>query len=112
MSVDLTTSYLGIELKNPLVAAASPLTANLESLKLLEQAGAAAVVLPTLFEEQIEHEQWAVHQLHEFLTESFAESLDFHPEHDNYNTGPDGHLRTDRNGETVARHSRHRQFEW
>jgi dihydroorotate dehydrogenase (fumarate) len=92
MNVDLTTKYLGLELKNPLVAAASPLTAKPESLQQLEEAGAAAVVLPSLFEEQIEHEQWAVYQLHEFQTESFAESLDYFPALDTYNTGPDSYL--------------------
>lgn len=54
MSVDLTTSYMGLELRNPLVASASPLTGRIEDLLAIELAGAAAVVLPSLFEEQIE----------------------------------------------------------
>ena len=53
MSIDLTTRYLGLKLKNPLVIAASPLTEQVESLVRLEEAGAAAAVLPSLFEEQI-----------------------------------------------------------
>jgi dihydroorotate dehydrogenase (fumarate) len=92
MSVDLSTTYLGLTLRNPLVAAASPLTSGPETLRQLYDAGASAVVLPSLFEEQIEHEAWAVHQMHEFQTESFAESLDWFPEMDTYNTGPDFYL--------------------
>ncbi len=93
MSVDLTTQYLGLKLKNPLVASASPMTGNLESLQRLEEAGAAAVVLPSLFEEQIDHEQVAIQQLQEFQTDSFAESLDYFPELDTYNTGPNSYLK-------------------
>jgi dihydroorotate dehydrogenase (fumarate) len=54
--MDLSTTYLGLSLKNPLVPSAGPLTGELDSLRRLEDAGAAAVVLPSLFEEQIEHE--------------------------------------------------------
>ncbi len=77
--LDLTTNYLGFELKNPLIAAASPLTKSLESIKKLEDNGIAAVVMHSLFEEQINHEQ---HQLDHFLyhgSESFAEALDYFP---------------------------------
>ena len=59
MSVNLRTRYLGLELRNPIVASASPLTGTVESLKRLEDAGVAAVVLPSLFEEQIEHDEMA-----------------------------------------------------
>ena len=59
MSVDLRTRYLGLELQHPIVASASPLTGSLDSLKRLQAAGVAAVVLPSLFEEQIEHEEMA-----------------------------------------------------
>ncbi|HLB04281.1 MAG TPA: hypothetical protein VJK66_04625, partial [Gaiellaceae bacterium] len=62
MSAELRTTYLGLELESPLVASASPLTGELETLRALEQAGAAAVVLPSLFEEQIEHESVEVHE--------------------------------------------------
>ena len=55
--IDLSTTYLGMRLRNPLVPSASPLGANLDSLRRLEAAGAAAVVLPSLFEEQIVHEE-------------------------------------------------------
>ena len=63
MSVDLSTRYLGLALKHPIVASASPLTGSVDSLKRLQDAGVAAVVLPSLFEEQIEHEEMATHNL-------------------------------------------------
>lgn len=53
--VDLSVDYLGMTLRSPLMASASPMTSNVESLKRLEDAGCAAVVLPSLFEEEIEH---------------------------------------------------------
>ena len=53
MTIDLSTTYLGLRLSNPLIASSSPLTGNLDSLRRLEDAGAAAVVLPSLFEEQL-----------------------------------------------------------
>ena len=55
--MDLTTTYLGLPLKNPLVASASPLTRDIDNIRRLEDAGAAAVVLPSIFEEQIRHEE-------------------------------------------------------
>jgi dihydroorotate dehydrogenase (fumarate) len=63
MSVDLSSGYLGLPLANPVVASASPLTGSLDSLKRLQDAGVGAVVLPSLFEEQIEHEEMATHNL-------------------------------------------------
>lgn len=91
MSIDLTTKYLGLELKNPLVVAACPLCNDADSLQRLEEAGAAAAVLPSLFEEQIEHEEKEVNQLYEFQTESFAESLSLFPEL-SYHTGTKDYL--------------------
>lgn len=93
MSVDLSTNYLGIRLRSPLVASASPLTAKLESLQKLEQAGAAAAVLPSLFEEQIEHEEQQLAKLHDYHAESFAESLSYFPEQEDYRVGADDYLR-------------------
>ena len=93
MSIDLRTRYLGLKLKNPMVVSACPLTGNLNTLHQLEAAGAAAVVLPSLFEEQIEHDQWAIHHMQEFQAESIAESLDFFPEMEDYNTGPETYLK-------------------
>ncbi len=94
MTVDLSTWYLGMKLKNPLgVAACPPLTGNLDSLRRLEEAGAAFAVLPSLFEEQIEHEELELNRLFEYQTESFAEALTHFPLFDQYNTGPGEYLR-------------------
>lgn len=92
MSVDLSTEYLGLRLKNPLGASASPLTGNLDMLRRLEDAGTSVAVLPSLFEEQIEHEEFQVAQMYDFQTESYAESLTHFPELHNYSTGPEEYL--------------------
>ncbi len=93
MSVDLTTRYLGLELAHPLVPSASPLTGGIESLRRLEEAGAAAVVLPSLFEEQIEHEAMAVHESLEQGVAAYAEAAGgYLPEMEDYNTGPSSYL--------------------
>jgi len=92
VSPDLRTTYLGLQLKSPLVASASPLTGTLDSLKALEEAGAAAVILPSLFEEQIEHEETTVHDMLEQGVHSFGEALTYFPEMDDYNTGPGAYL--------------------
>jgi dihydroorotate dehydrogenase (fumarate) len=87
MKVDLTTTYLGLKLKNPLVASAGPLTGNLDSLRQLDESGIAAVVLPSLFEEQIEHDDVQLNRLFEYQAESFAESLSYFPESADYGKG-------------------------
>jgi len=90
--IDLTTKYLGITLKNPLVVSASPLSEDLGNIRRMEDAGASAVVLPSLFEEQISVES---NTLDRFLwqgTDSFAESLTYIPDMTGYNLGPDGYL--------------------
>jgi len=93
MSVDLSTKYLGLKLKNPLgVSACASLTGNLDSLRRLEDAGASIAVLPSLFEEQIEHDEAEIARLYDFHTESFAEALTHFPEHQDYNTGPEEYL--------------------
>ncbi|QDV83326.1 dihydroorotate dehydrogenase-like protein [Planctomycetes bacterium TBK1r] len=91
-NIDLSTSYLGLDLKNPFIASASPLTGSVESLLHLERAGAAAVVLPSLFEEQIEHEREQFEQLNAYQSDSMAESLSFFPDLERYNTGPEEYL--------------------
>jgi len=91
MSIDLRTRYLGLELRNPIVASASPLTGTVESLKRLEAAGVAAVVLPSLFEEQIEHDEMAAHKLMLSGAEISPEAQGFFPELA-YETGPDQYL--------------------
>ncbi|MBE0613739.1 MAG: dihydroorotate dehydrogenase-like protein [Burkholderiales bacterium] len=93
MSADLRSRYLGLELKNPIVAAASPLTNSLDSLKRLEDAGISAVVLPSLFEEQIEHEEMATHNMMLSGMELSPEARGFFPEMQHYNTGPDTYLK-------------------
>lgn len=93
MTVDITTEYLGLDLANPLVASASPLTGKLSTLVQLEEAGASAVVLPSLFEEQIEHDAWAVHDLYEFGSAISPEAFGgYVPEMDGYNTGPEHYI--------------------
>ncbi len=93
MSIDLTTEYLGMTLRNPIVASSSPLTGSLDGLRSLEEAGASAVVLPSLFEEQIEHDSIEIARLAEFGAEAFAEAITgYFPELDDYNTGSDEYL--------------------
>ncbi|HEY3394402.1 MAG TPA: dihydroorotate dehydrogenase-like protein, partial [Lacipirellulaceae bacterium] len=77
MRADLSTNYLGLRLKNPIVASAGPLTGELDTLRQLEQAGVAAAVLPSLFEEQITGDERRVHLLYEHHAHSFAESLSY-----------------------------------
>jgi len=87
MSVDLTSRYLGLDLANPIVASASPLTGAVDSLKRLQDAGVGAVVLPSLFEEQIEHEEMATHNLMLYGAELSPEAQGFFPEMQSYLTG-------------------------
>ena len=90
--IDLTCNYLGLELKNPLVAAASPLSKKVERISAMQEAGVSAVVLYSLFEEQIIHESL---ELDHFLTRgtyTYAEALTYFPEMDKYNLEPDKYL--------------------
>jgi dihydroorotate dehydrogenase (fumarate) len=89
---DLTTKYLGLKLKNPLVVAASPLSEDLGNIRRMEDSGAAAVVLTSLFEEQIQVESAALDKFLQQGTESFAESLTYFPDMTGYNLGPAGYL--------------------
>ena len=90
--MDLTTRYLGLALKNPLVASASPLTSDLGNLRRLEDCGAAAVVLPSIFEEQIEAEEAETERLTTFRGESFPEALSYFPAAIDHSTGPQRYL--------------------
>lgn len=90
--IDLSTRYLGFALANPLVVSASPLGEHLDTIRRAEDAGAAAVVLPSLFEEQLTIES---HDLDHHLshgTDSFAEALSYFPDVGAYRLGPDGYL--------------------
>jgi dihydroorotate dehydrogenase (fumarate) len=89
---DLSTRYLGFTLSSPLVASASPLTGEVDSLRALEAAGAAAVVLPSLFEEQLTHDAVEVHDMLEMGAWSHPEATGYFPELEDYNTGPDAYL--------------------
>ena len=77
--MDLTTRYMGLELRNPLVASASPLNADLGNVRRLEDAGAAAIVLPSIFEEQIEAEARRYEKLTTLSADSFPEALSYFP---------------------------------
>jgi dihydroorotate dehydrogenase (fumarate) len=91
--VELTTDYLGFRLPHPVMPSASPLTGDIDTLHRLVEAGAPAVVLPSLFEEQVEHDALAVHQGLEFGAGYNAEAPEgYFPELDDYNAGPDDYL--------------------
>jgi dihydroorotate dehydrogenase (fumarate) len=90
--VDLSTSYLGLSLKNPLVASASPLSKKLETAKQLEESGASAIVMYSLFEEQIIQEGLKLHNDLLRGTESFAEALTYLPDYGMYSVGPESYL--------------------
>lgn len=79
MTVDLATSYLGLRLRSPLVASASPLTGEMDGARRIEDAGAGAIVLPSLFEEEILSEEIELSRSLDAGTEQFAEALDYFP---------------------------------
>jgi len=91
--MDLTTTYMGMTLKNPIVPSASPLSENLDTICEMEDAGAAAIVMYSLFEEQI---TWQSHQLDHYLSygvESFAEATNYFPDMTHYHIGPEAYLK-------------------
>lgn len=90
--MSLTTNYLGLVLRNPIVASSSPLSHNVDSIRRLEDAGASAVVMYSLFEEQITFDSFYVDHYLRSGSNSYAESLDFFPEMHQYNVGPDEYL--------------------
>ncbi len=89
---DLRTNYLGLELKNPLMSAASALSKKTDMVKKMEDMGVSGVVMYSLFEEQITHDSLAFNYYMERGTDRFAESLDYFPNLDQYNVGPDEYL--------------------
>lgn len=93
MQLNLATTYLGLPLRNPLIVGASPFSDDLEAARQLQEAGAAAIVMRSLFEEQIDLEQRALNRDLEALTESFAEASSFFPEYGEYQLTPDRYLR-------------------
>ena len=90
--LDLSTSYMGLTLKNPLVASPSPLCEHIGNILRMEDAGVGAVVLHSLFEEQIMLESEELHEFLSYGTESFAESVSYFPDMTRYNLGPEGYL--------------------
>jgi dihydroorotate dehydrogenase (fumarate) len=90
--VDLTTYYMGMKLRTPLVVSASPLSQEIGSIRRLEDVGASAVVLYSLFEEQLRQESLELDYHLNAGTESFAESLSFFPQASEYRLGPEGYL--------------------
>jgi dihydroorotate dehydrogenase (fumarate) len=100
--VDLKTDYLGLILKNPLVASASALSKRTSRVRQMEDAGVSAIVMYSLFEEQIVQDSLAFNYFMERGTESFAEALTYFPDPDQYPVGPDNYLDEIRkNKETV-----------
>lgn len=90
--VDLTTTYLGLKLKNPLVASPSPLSEKVENIKRMEEEGIAAVVMYSLFEEQIIHESLELDHFLNQGTESFAEALTYFPDMGRYSLAPEKYI--------------------
>jgi dihydroorotate dehydrogenase (fumarate) len=91
--MDLTTNYLGLPLRSPLViGAAAPLSEELDTLKRLEDAGAAAIVMHSVFEEQIQRDVLELHHHLEYGTNSFAEALTYFPEPEIFQVGAEHYL--------------------
>lgn len=90
--MNLTTHYLGLTLKSPIVPSASPLSYTLDGIKKMEDAGAAAVVMYSLFEEQILQESLQLDHYLTYGTQSYSEALDYFPEPESFNVGPDQYL--------------------
>jgi dihydroorotate dehydrogenase (fumarate) len=94
VTVDLSTRYLGLELRSPLVVSANPLTREPEAVAKFEEAGAGAIVMPSLFEEEIENEEIELAASLDQGTEGFAEALDYFPEVDTFIGEGDRYLRS------------------
>jgi dihydroorotate dehydrogenase (fumarate) len=90
--MDLTTTYMGMTLKNPIVPSASPLSESIDGIRRMEDGGAAAVVMYSLFEEQITLESYQLDHYLSYGVESFAEALSYFPDMETYRIGPDDYL--------------------
>ncbi|MDP2208637.1 MAG: dihydroorotate dehydrogenase-like protein [Bacteroidota bacterium] len=90
--MDLSTTYMGLKLKNPIVPSASPLSRDINTIKALEDAGASAIVLYSLFEEQITHEAMELNYLTTQGNESYAEAVTYFPQANEYHLGPEEYL--------------------
>jgi dihydroorotate dehydrogenase (fumarate) len=101
--MDLSTTYLGLKLAHPVMPGASPLVDEIDTVKRLEDAGAAAIVMHSLFEEQITHEQLGQLYTVEMHEDSFAEALSYFPRPEEYALGPDRYLEQLRKIKTAVR---------
>jgi dihydroorotate dehydrogenase (fumarate) len=101
--MDLSTTYLGLKLRTPLVPSASPLSQEIDNIKRMEDAGASAVVLHSLFEEQLRQERFELHHHLTQGTESFAEALTYFPEPEEFHLGPDAYLEHIRKAKEATR---------
>lgn len=90
--MNLKTTYMGLKLRTPLVVSASPLSENLDPIKRMEDAGASAVVLYSLFEEQIRYERYELHWSTTQGTESYPEALSYFPDPRELSVGPEAYL--------------------
>lgn len=100
--MDLTTVYMGMTLKNPIIPSASPLSKSLDNIKKMEDVGAAAVVLHSLFEEQITHESHELDHFLNFGTDTFSEASSYFPAMDEFTLGPDEYLEMVRNAKEAV----------
>ncbi len=91
--MDIKTKYLGMNLKNPIIPSASPLSRDISNIKEMEDAGAAAVVLYSLFEEQIEQDSLELHHHTTAHANSYAEAINYFPEMSDLKVGPDEYLK-------------------
>jgi dihydroorotate dehydrogenase (fumarate) len=91
--MDLSTNYLGLRLRSPLMPGASPMVDDLDTVRRLEDAGAAAIVMHSLFEEQISGERLATIYQMELYADSYAEALSYFPRHGDFALGPDQYLK-------------------
>ena len=107
---DLSTRYLGLNLKSPLLASASPLCESVDNIRRLEDHGLAAVVLPSLFEEQLELESQSVDSDLERGSESFPESANFLPDLQNVQSGTGRLFGTDPPSERSGADTNHREY--
>ena len=101
--MNLTTNYLGMLLKNPIVASSSPLSHSVDSIRRLEDAGAAAAVMYSLFEEQIGFDSYYIDHHLTQGTDSYAESISYFPDMQSYNVGPDEYLNLIRRAKEAVR---------
>ena len=100
--MNLTTNYLGMNLKNPIVASSSPLSHTVDSIRRLEDAGIAAVVMYSLFEEQIGFDSYYIDYHLTQGIDSYAESMSYFPDMQSYNVGPDEYLNLIRRAKETA----------